>query len=115
MEVAPFFWKKIVNGSAAFRIVAGADVAFRLVHGEVELAFRLYGTAIDGHAVVQGIDLGSKGLHHLAIDDNATFEDDLFARAPRCDPRVREEFLQTHLHISRTIKQMGRPSSRPTR
>jgi hypothetical protein len=46
--------------------------------------------------VVQRIDFGAKFADDLAIDRDFAGDDQLFARPPRGNPRVREEFLQTH-------------------
>ncbi len=87
----------VEDGRAAFRIVAGADLAFRLVvdqHATDTLGglFATDQVAIDGDSIVAVDPLAEAG--HAAIDVDPAFGDPHFYVAPGTDAETGEDFLQ---------------------
>ena len=84
------------DGGAAFGIADRGDIAFGLVQQEIdETLCRLERLAIDGDGVRAWIGFGAELGDDLAVDGDATREDELFSFAAGGEAGGGEEFLET--------------------
>ena len=96
VEVGPFGREEIVDGGPLKLIIVRADEPPGLVQGYVNLASGFGWLAIQGHLVVDGINLGPKLAHYMAVDRHTAFDNQLLPGPARNQTRIRQKFLKPY-------------------
>ena len=94
IKMTPLFGKQVVDGRATMFVTFGTDQSTRFVKCQVNLTFGADGFAVDGNAIMEGIDLFAEFGDGRAIDGDAAFSDELFAGAPGSHAGIGEELLE---------------------
>ena len=97
-EVPPVCRQQVEHRPAIVRVVAGAEKLRGLVEGDEPLGPGPDRAAVERHFVPGGINLRAKQLDDLAIDGDATGEDQLFAFTAGSHSGLGEKFLQANHH-----------------
>src|SRR5216683_2323243 len=102
--------QKIAQSLAAFGIGHGGHDFRRLVHQDVHAAlFRSDHSARSFNAVGAGVGFGAQLGDHVAVHAHLTAGDELLCVAPRSDPRARDYFLQSFLHLGTSVRPTQNP------
>ncbi len=91
--------QQILHGRTTFRIVERGHDIFGLVEDEIDIGLRRpQMLAIDLDVVAAGVDLGTKLLHHVAVDGHASGRNQFLGLAPRGQSGTGDQFLETNFH-----------------
>jgi hypothetical protein len=86
--------KQVDDARPAGGVASGCHDAFRLIHGKVDELRTAQRFAVDADFLFLRIDARAEFRHHLVIDFDAAFEDQLFALATTGDTGGGEDFLE---------------------
>ena len=95
-EYALASFEEVGDGGAMFGVAGGSDVALRLVENVVAGALgAMEELAVDANVVAGGVRFGAEFGDGLAVDLDASGDDELFGLAARGDAGGGDDFLQT--------------------
>ena len=96
----------------AGRVAVGADVAFRLMHGVIDVPLFMDLLAVNGDLMRSGVHPRAEFADDLIVHRDSALEDQFLAAPTRADPRVGEDFLQAFRPVWNPLQRSGGRAAR---
>jgi hypothetical protein len=100
--------QQVHHARAAGRVAVGRNIPARFPNGVVDRPLESHGLSIDRDLRAPRVDARSQSTDRLAVDRDASLENELFASPTRCDPCVGQHFLKSFGTVFSGRRGLGR-------